>query len=91
MNISEKTPQQIMEDFKNGRMYFHKEEPIPTDFHTMALLASQTLPNQSVDDMLQNAEKIEWWLREPQRKQREQMEAFREAFRESIKVKSPAD
>jgi len=36
------------------------------DYHTMALLAAQTLPNQSIGELLGNAEKIEKWLMAPE-------------------------
>jgi len=59
----EKTPEQLMQDFKNGISWFIEKTPQTPDYHQMALLAAQTLPNQSAAELLASADKIEAWLR----------------------------
>jgi len=67
-------------DFKKQPWKFTslKEKP---DFHTMALLAAQTLPNQSINELLANAEKIEWWLRKEERESYEFSIKMQESFK----------
>jgi hypothetical protein len=63
MNIPDKTPEQLMEEYNVKPWGFYDPKPTPPDYHTMALLAAQTLPNQSAAELLSSADKIEAWLR----------------------------
>lgn len=59
----EKTLEQLMEEYRKQPLRFVKEQPY---YHTIALLAAQTLPNQSAAELLASADKIEAWLRKPE-------------------------
>lgn len=92
MNTGEKTPEQMMDDFRRGQVYFKPEEKPKPDFHTMALLAAQTIKNNSVQELLSNAEKIEHWLREPERLSQEFRRKFEDYPRfNEVHKKSPTD
>lgn len=80
MNQNKKIPEEIMRDFQNGAIYIQHEEKLP-DFHTMALLAAQTIPSKSIQELLSNAEKIEYWLNEPARKRAEFEKKLSEVFK----------
>lgn len=80
--MEEKTPKQLMDDFKLGKPTFIDRKPQPPDYHSMALLAAQTLPNQSIDELLSNAEKIEQWLMAPEVERQEMSRKVTEAVRE---------
>lgn len=84
MYTGEKTPEQLMRDFTNGAIFIQPQESPPPDFHTMALLAAQTLPNKSINEILANAEKIEYWLNEPMRKRMEMEAKFRDSERDFL-------
>lgn len=80
--MREKTPEQLMDDFKFGKPTFIGRTPQPPDYHSMALLAAQRLPNQSIDELLSNAEKIERWLMAPEVERQERSRKLTEAVRE---------
>lgn len=79
MNTGDKTPEQFLDEMKRTPWKIVKEQP---DYHTMALLAAQTLPNQSAAELLANADKIEAWLMGPKYDARKVHEEFRKAFEE---------
>ncbi len=75
----EKTPEQLMEELRNGTVWIDRT-PKPPNHHQMALLAAQTLPNQSAAELLASADKIEAWLRKPEMDEREMLRKMRDEF-----------
>ena len=87
MNLEE-IDKKMWTDFKNQPLQFVKTTN-PDQYREMALLASQTLPNQNIGELLNNAEKIERWLMEPEIKRRVQREEIVKLFAEWGEQKSP--
>lgn len=54
----------MLYDLNNQPISYVKREEYP-DYQIIAILAAQTLPNQSVNELLTNADLIERWLNQP--------------------------
>lgn len=65
-----KTPEELIKEFKNQPWQFVDNKSKPLSNRELALTAASSLPNQSIGELLQNAEKIERWLNEPILKQK---------------------
>jgi len=67
----------LIDDMKRQPFVFKTEKERP-NYHLIALQAAQTLPNNSLTELLSNADKIEYWLNEPERKNKELMDKLRD-------------
>lgn len=73
-----KTPEELVKEFKNQPWQFVDNKSKPLSHRELALTAASSLPNQSIGELLQNAEKIEWWLNKPEMDSRKMVEEFNE-------------